>query len=344
MSQTSNDLTPSGASKFEQAKKRLIPNEEVRFVIQIEPGFFVVSDRRGLFLRERKGQDYNISRVIPLDCLLGIESEKSDRVRVTGITLDKYGCHEFESKTGSIKYTTYALEVKAPRVEKGENKDDVRGQFQSAMSQCHDIVKEIRDAEEFTCDPPPVRDYSYLENMPESLTRNAILDLNTISEDWPVHDELHQKSLKFLGSGPFLLEESLRSADEIENGILFAAGEQGYIWIQGKKNGRYMANVLVDRVEWDNIRCFVQQWQNENAAIAATYAIHRDGVELTMLYHWSPTPNEDVLQYPWLLQPLNGPWIIADVMYKYAGKPMPASWVSDRHQKEPEIHKQRYYF
>jgi hypothetical protein len=238
---------------------------------------------------------------------------------------------------------TYTLDVKAPRTEKGENKDDIRSHFQSKMNQCFDVVKEIREAEEFTRDLPPVREYSYLEHMPESLTRNAILDLNTISEDWPVHDELHQKTMKFLGSEPFLLEESLRAEDDKENGVLFAAGELGYIWIQGKKSGRLMSNVLVDKVEWDNIRCFSQQWHKENAAIEATYAIHREGMELTMPYQWSPTANEDTLKYPWLLQPLNGAWILADVMYKCSGKPLPASWISEMHLKQPEIHGERYY-
>ena len=338
MSHKADYLTSSAASEFEHAKKCLLPNEDVRFVSEIERGFFVISNRRAVFMEETKVQTYHIRKVIPLDCFLGVESKKSDRVRVAGIALDKYGCFDLEPKSGTIQWKTHSLNLKAPKAKKGENKAEIRRHFQAAMSNCFEVVKEVRGAEEFTSDT------SYLENMPESLTRNAILDINTISEDWPIHDELHQKVLKFLGTQPFLLEESLRAGEDKENGILFAAGEQGYIWIEGIKKGRFMSNVLLDKVEWDNIKCFAHRWQNENAVIEVTYAIHRDGVELTMPHQWSPTANEDVFQYPWLLQPLNGPWILADIMYKWSGKHMHASWVREMHLEPPELHKQRYYY
>jgi len=282
-------------------------------------------------LKEERHLEYHIEKVIPYDCILGFEPKKSDRYEISGIALDRYGNHTNEIKS---------IEIKAPRGERGENKADVRGHFQSVMSQCFDVVEEIRSS---TADLPPVRDYSYLEQMPESLTRNAILDLNTILRDQPVHDELVHEAVKFLGDNSFLLEESLRDGDDKENGVLFAAGLKGYFWIQGKKKGRYMSNVIVDTVEWNNIRCLALGWQNKAAKIQATYTLTEDGRDSTVLYQWAPTVNEDTLHYPWLLQPLNGSWILADIMYKFSGKPMPASWIRERNSDQSTLLRQRYY-
>jgi len=189
------------------------------------------------------------------------------------------------------------------------------------MSCCLSVVEEIRSSDSFSSDIPPVRNYSYLEQMPESLTYNAILDLNTILRDLPVHDQLVREAVKFLGNEPFFLEESLRDGTEKDNGVLFAAGKNGYFWIQGKKQGRFITNVIVDTVEWTNIRCFTHLWHNEGAIIDATYTLTRDGNEITKEYFWSPSNNGDTHAYLWLLQELNGPWILADIIYKYSGKP-----------------------
>jgi hypothetical protein len=163
--------------------------------------------------------------------------------------------------------------------------------------------------------------------MPKSLTRNAILDLNTILRDQPNHDSLVHQAKKFLGEEPFLLEESLRDGGDKESGVLLAAGTHGYYWIQGKKRGRFTSNVIVNTIEWDNIRCFTHQWHDESAVIDATYILTEAGNELTMRYQWNPSTNDDTLQYPWLLQQMNGPWILADVAHKCSGNPLPASMV-----------------
>ncbi len=333
MVHTTEDLAPSGAEKFERARQYLLPNEEVQLVCQTQKGFLVLTNRRIVLLKEAHRSEYIIESAIPYDCILSFEPKKSDRYEVSGIALDRYGNHTNETKS---------IEVKAPRTEGGESKDDVRSHFQSTMSRCFDVAEEIRRLDAFASDLPPVRDYSYLEQMPESLTRNAILDLNTILRDLPVHNELVHEAVKFLGNEPFLIEESLRGNDK-ENGILFAAGKQGYFWIQGTKNGRFMSNVIVDTVEWNNIRCFSHRWQIENDSIFATYTLTLGGSESTMEYQWSPLKNENTIQFPWLLQPLNGPWILADVMYKCSGKPMPASWVNGMHKNQIKSRQTRNY-
>ncbi len=334
MVHTTEDLAPSGAKKFERAKQYLLPNEDVQLVCQTHKGFLVLSSRRVVLLKEESRSEYHIEKAIPYDCILSFEPKKSDRYEVSGIALDRYGNHTNETKS---------IEVKAPRTEGGESKDNVRNHFQSTMSRCFDVVEKIRSSDAFTSDQPPVRDYSYLEQLPESLTRNAKLDLNTILQDKPAHDELVHEAVKFLGNEPFLLEESLRDGTNRENGVLFAAGTQGYFWIQGKKRGRFMSNVIVDTVEWTNILCFKHQWHHEAANIDATYTLTEDGRDSTVLYQWAPTVHEDTLQFPWLLQQLNGPWILADVMYKYSGKPMPASWIRERNSDQSTLLRQRYY-
>ncbi|MCK4566457.1 MAG: hypothetical protein KAU48_04020, partial [Candidatus Thorarchaeota archaeon] len=77
--------------------------------------------------------------------------------------------------------------------------------------------------------------------------------------------------------------------------------------------------------------------------IEATYSLTEDGRDSTVLYQWVPTVNDDTLQFPWLLQQLNGPWILADIMYKYSGKPLPASWVTRVHLNQLVLIKQRFY-
>jgi len=332
MGHTEN-LTTSGAMKFERAQQYLLPNEDIQLVCQIQKGFLVLSSRRVVFLKEDNQSEYRVEKAIPYDCILRFEPKKSDRYEISGIELDRYGNHTSETRS---------FEVKAPRTDSGESKTEVRSHFQSTMSRCFDVVEEIRKSDAFVSDLPPVRDYSYLEQMPESLTRNAILDLNTILRDLPAHSELVHEAVKFLGNEPVLLEESLRGNDR-ENGILFAAGTQGYFWIQGMKNGRFMSNVIVDTVEWNNIRCFSYCWQTENDSIFATYTLTSGGNESTMEYRWSPLKNVDTIQFPWLLQPLNGPWILADIMYKCSGKPMPASWMIEQNSDQSKLHNRRYY-
>ncbi|MFX0108065.1 MAG: hypothetical protein ACFE7R_07265 [Candidatus Hodarchaeota archaeon] len=324
-----NNLRPSAVGKFESARNHLLPNEDAEFVCQIEKGFLVLTSRRIVILKEEDEPQYRIQRVIPYDCFLGIELEKEDRAKLTGISLDRYGCHEEGSSV---------LEVKAPQKEKGDDRDEIRKHFQARINRILDAVDEIMGAEGSSSQTPPPRDYSYLNDMPESLTRNAALDLNTILDDWPLPDQLYGKTEKFLGNEPFFLEESLREGTDKENGVLFAAGLNGYIWVKGLKQGRFMSNVLVDMIEWRNIVCFAHQWQNDGAKINAIYSHHEDGKVLSNYYQWSPTANTDTLQYPWLLEPLNGPWILADIMYRFSDTPLPASWC-----KHYELRAQRYY-
>ncbi len=312
MAHNNDNLGFSGAEKFERAKQYLLPNEDVQLVCQTQKGFLVLSSRRVVLLKEESQSEYRVEKAIPYDCILGFEPKNPDRVEISGIALDQYGRHTKE---------TQSFEVKAPRGARGKNKTDVRSHFQSTMSRCFDVVEEIRSSDAFTTDPPPVRNYSYLEKMPESLTHNAILDLNTILRDQPVHDQLIHEAVKFLGNEPFLLEESLRDGTDKDNGVLFAAGKKGYFWIQGKKQGRFISNVIVDTIEWANIRCFTHRWHNESAIINATYTLTKDGNETTKEYLWSPSTNDGTSKYPWLLQELNGPWILADILYKYSGKP-----------------------
>lgn len=334
MTHMTEDLGPVGAEKFEIAQQYLLPNEDVQLVCQTQEGFLVLSSRRIVLLKEESQSEYCVEKAIPYDCIIGFESVKDDRVEISGIVLDQYGCHTTETRS---------FEVKAPRGESGETKTEARSRFQATMGRCSDVVEKIKQSDEFTGEISPTRDYSYLELMPESLTQNAILDLNTILRDQPVHDKLVHEAGKFLGSEPFILEESLREGTDKENGVLFAAGAQGYFWIQGRKRGRFMSNVVVNTVEWDNIRCFTYQWQSQDAIIDATYTLTKDDKESTTQYQWSPSKNENTVQFPWLLQSLNGTWILADIMYKCSGNPLPASWVNEMQLKQPKSHQIRYY-
>ncbi len=281
----------------EWVEQYLLPNEDVILFNQTRSGFLVLSSRRLIILNEKGPVMTKIERAIPCDCVLSIESKKSDRFEVLGKVLDQCG-----KDTGEVK----SFEIRAP---KGEAKRN----FKSTMNQCTVTVQELRDSTH------SLPDLSYLDEMPESLTQNATLDLNTILRDRPIHSELVHEVVNFLGDEPFLLEESLRDGSDREDGVLFAAGKKGYYWIQGKKQGRFMSNVVVDTVEWDNFRHLSHQWHCEKAIIYATYSPVKDGNLMTREYVWSPPLTDDTRSYPWLLQERNGPWILADVVLKYSG-------------------------
>jgi hypothetical protein len=311
------NLGSSGYERFKLARQYLLLNEDVQLVCQTREGFLVLSNRRIVLLKEETQSKYNITKAIPYDCIIGFEPKKADRFEVSASVLDQFG-----KNTGE----TMSFEIRAP---KGETKS----RFQSTMEQFSEVVHKIGDSTETTLD------WTYLTKMPESLTHNAILDLNTVLRDQPVHDKLVHEAVKFLGAEPFLLEESLRVGEDRNNGVLFAAGTKGYYLVRGKKQGRFMINVIVDTVEWENVRCFAHQWHRENGIIYATYSLTGDGKVTTTEYQWSLPLDEDTLQYPWLLQRLNGPWILADISYRYSGRPLAASWEAS----EADLHKPRYY-
>lgn len=336
-------LSQSGAEEFKTARKCLLPNEDVKTVCQMLQGFLVLSNRRMVFLKEEKELQFSIVRIIPYDCILNAFQVKPKRYRITGIQLDQFGWYDVDISEKETKYLTVEFDIHAPKSKTGESKEEIKGQFHSAMKQISEVLEFQKKTDRDTRALPPVRDYSYLDNIPESLTHNAILDLNNILQDMPIHDALYHDAMKFLGSEAFLLEESLRDANDIDNGFLFAAGNHGYIWIQGKKNGRHIENVLVDKIEWDNIKCAVHRWQAKDSRFDLVYTLQKEGTELTHHYKWNLTPNQDVLEHPWLLQQLNGPWILADIMYKYFGKPLLASMASKKHLQQSDMQRQRYY-
>jgi len=337
MTQSFEGLAPSAEEIFRTARRCLLPNENARFACHTQKGFLILSGRRLAFLRKESNMQYAVERVIPLDCFHGLSEERSDSISIFGIPLDDMGClipgNEHLRK----------FDVKAPKTERGEKKDDVRDYFLSAMRTLPKTLEEIRSSDHHHGKPPLVRDYSYLDNLPENLTHNAILDLNTILQDQPIHDELYQQARKYLGDAPFILEQSLRSAQQPENGVLFAAGKQGYIWVQGKKNGRYMQDILVDKVEWENIGGFIHQWHTDEMIIEAVYSLQKGREEVRVQYTWNPTKTTDSLDHLWLFQKLNGPWILADIVYKYSGKPLRASYLGYGQRIKPSHYTQRYY-
>ena len=290
MTPTIEGLTDSGIGKFEKARQILLPNEDPHFVCQIQKGFFVISKRRAAILKEDGQIGYRIMNVFPHDSITEIKMKKTDRAEIV-------------YHTDGIQ----AIEIKAPQGVRGENKSELGKHFQSMMSKAMNYLGISSET----------HDVTYLERIPECLTRNAILDLNTILQDQPNPDELVHEATKFLGSNPFLLEESLRDGEDKENGILFAAGEKGYFSIQGKKDGRFMSNVVVDTVEWDNIRCIKHQWHYDPPLINVTFSLIQGGKETTMKYQWAPPPTDEILQFPWFLQSMNGPYIFEDIVYKY---------------------------
>ena len=183
------------------AKGCLLPNESVIATAEIHDGFLFLTDRRLVQATALGRQAYSISRAIPHDCIAGIDRKKDREIDLFTKPLDAYG--NFERNDG------IRINLKAPRKDGNRSKEETCKQFQLTMANISDALIEIQSVEKERSTPME-RDSSYLDHLPHSLTRDAILDLNAILQDKPYPDELYHEAAKFLGSNSFLLEESLR--------------------------------------------------------------------------------------------------------------------------------------
>ncbi|MFW9843918.1 MAG: hypothetical protein ACFFEV_05030, partial [Candidatus Thorarchaeota archaeon] len=132
----------------------LLPNEDTEHICRIHNGFIVLSNRRFILMSAGKRDSYRIETSIPCSCLLNFEQKKSDRFEISGAVLDQNGQH-----TGKTK----CLVIREPR--------DGREKFQSEMNQCLEIIEGIGSPDSSSAGI----DYSYLEQLPESPTKNALL-------------------------------------------------------------------------------------------------------------------------------------------------------------------------
>ena len=111
--------------KFKGLEQYLLPNEDVRLVCQTRNGFLVLSSRRFVMINEKGPRGSYIERAIPYNCILSIESKKSDRFELSGRILDQNGTDMDETKS---------FEIRAP-------KDEVQNHFQSTNKQCSGFVE-----------------------------------------------------------------------------------------------------------------------------------------------------------------------------------------------------------
>lgn len=287
-------LKQSAERSFQIASQVLIPNEKPYIVCQVSKGFLIVTDRRVISLCEDK--------------ILGYRIEKS--AQFTNV-------RDYDS-------LVRLFDVKEHQRIPGESKEDVRDYFQSTLHRCVEVIHDLSDSQR-KGNGLPSRSVSYLDDLPSSLTRDALLDLNTILDDQPLDDKLVPRAMDFLGFQAVLIEETLREAGNIENGILFAAGQKGYYWVRGQKQGRFLSNVIVDTVEWNNVHAIGQRWRNEQPIIMVTYSQVSGGNPITMEYQWAPPINEETLQVPWSVEPSNGAYIFEDVVFKCTGRKMKLS-------------------
>ncbi len=298
------------SSPYSLAMKCILPNESVTATCEIQNGFLFLTDRRLVQVNASGILSYTITRSIPYDCISGINRKRDSEIDIIAKPVDIDGNLGGE---GEIR-----ISLKAPRHENIRSKEEAYTLFQSNITNLMDRLVEIQEIEKAKSTPKK-RNYSYLDNLPNNLTKDAVLDLNAILQDKPYPDELYHEAAKFLGRRPFLIEESLRDCDDMDNGILFAAGEKGCIWVRGIKRGRFMKNVLVETIGWENIGCLVHQWQHPNDTMNFIYVLQQQGAEKYLCTSWNPTIYEDVMTFPWLIQSSNGPWIIADLMNRYSG-------------------------
>lgn len=298
------------------ASRCLLPNEFISGKVDLINGFLFLTDRRLVQVEATGLLSYNILRALHYDCIIGIAEKKSDEIELIGAPVDPNGRLEAKTRKIMLKKQKEGME---------RSSDSQLATLDAALlsSRLDDMVQNARKTSHSR-----KRNDNYLNQLPGSLTKSAILDLNAILQDKPFPDELYHEAARFLGADPFLLEESLRDADDLENGVLFAAGDKGCIWIRGFKRGRFMRDVRVERIEWQHIKCNVHQWQYSNDPMTIIYILQENGADKRLRVCWDPSIQSDSLEYPWLFHSANGPWILADLFQKYTGHSLRTSYPS----------------
>jgi len=297
----------------------LLPNELILHKLDIENGSVYLTNRRLVVVSHKKVKDGEIVSAIPYDCLKNVSIQKERFVAFNALLLDEKGVITKQSRE---------LRFNIPKTKIAEDKSSILERYRTIAESILQSIKDIQDSMNIA-----THNLSYLSDLPKILTQNAILDLNTVLQDQPIPDYLYHEAVKFLGDDAFLLEESLRDGENPEDGILFAAGVKGYILIRGKKSGRFMTDVLIDKVEWANIKALVYHWQNENSIMHMNYALQKGHRMKTVSYIWNPPCTKMNSSYRWLCEKNNGPWILADLMFKYSCNKLPASHIIGGHSK-----------
>ncbi len=279
-------MRQSAERSYQLASQVLIPNETPHIVCQTSKGFLIVTDRRVLSLNEDAKLNFRIERFEPF------------------------------SSVADYNSLVNQFDIKEPRRGSRESKEEVRDYFQSTLHRCVEVIHDLSEIQK-KGGKLTSKSNTYLDGFPTSLTRDANLDLNSILDDQPIDDTLVPRAMEFLGPNAVLIEETLREAGNIENGILFAAGQKGYYWVRGQKQGRFLTNVVVNTVEWNNIQSISHRWENDVSIIIVNYSLVSGGKSNTVEYLWMPPINEETLLVPWYVQPSNGVYIFEDIVSRY---------------------------
>ncbi|MHA1909309.1 MAG: hypothetical protein ACW98Y_18575, partial [Candidatus Thorarchaeota archaeon] len=143
----------------------LLPNEEMIHHFEIDAGYSIFTNRRLVIAHRRKSNHFKIVKTIPYDCIQDIRIHKENVAIVNAFSLDR---------NGNLTRETMNEFLKAPRTKKGDDKKETSEEFQSSVENVLNVLNKLGEHSDFRNSPPPMRDYTYLSDLPEYLTRNAL--------------------------------------------------------------------------------------------------------------------------------------------------------------------------
>ena len=321
---------------FAIAKSVLLGSEVIRFVAEEKSGFIVLSDRRFVYLKKEK-TGYKIQNAVPIDLLTGSELEKKDTLKIEFHKIYESGILAAKFSKSRLDFRLADIKLKRP-----DNSDE--SAFYFTMDEFNSVFREILGSSPFTDGVFKGRDYSYLQSIPETVTRDGILHLNTILTDRPDENELYGKAKDAFGENPYILINTM----ELDfRGYLFVVGTKAMMFLSGNYSHGSVSKMNLVAFEPPQILNISSDWTKKNPK---NFHISKPVQEFDKVkvkefkFTWNPPKADDVARVPWFCEPANAVWIIADMAVDQQKELLKANFGTGDEIDDPRIKRQRYYW
>ncbi|MHA1906098.1 MAG: hypothetical protein ACW98Y_02300 [Candidatus Thorarchaeota archaeon] len=322
--------------EFRNGKSLFLGSEEIRFVAEEKSGFIVLSDRRCVYVKHDK-KGYKISNVVPIDLVISCEHQKKDTWAIEFHKINDDGILKAKEKKGEVQFDIADFKIKHP-----ENTDEVS--YSSIMNEFNVVLKETLESSPFSDGTFQGRDYSYLEGIPDSVTRDGILHVNTILTDRPDEDALYGKAKSAFGDNPYIL---LRTLEYEFRRYLLVVGSKASMYVHGNYSYGSVSKMSIISLEPPQILNISSDWTKTNPNsfhISKPVQEYGEVKVKKFEFKWKPPEDDDVARVPWFNEPANAVWIIADMTVDKQKELLKANFGRGEETiNHPKILQQRYY-
>jgi len=368
-------IMPDSVPFYLEASRCLLPNEKIIWVVEAKhkkSSFLSLTDRRLVFHSDE------IKKVIPLDCLLNLRTpnekarEKGKPWLLVANQINKMtGRKSGKIKKGEMTYDTSTIQIQfsfnGDKGKKSEAIQKFNGALDRLKSEINIILQEINNPNA----KPPLRNYSYLKDIPKFLwlkgnTDEATKDLylkiakggneNFLYTEIPCHRNVETEREYKQINGIFIFTEK---------NVLFLERQKLQVEIleQGNKKITELRSFYSWGAELEHIR-FAWDW--EGLDVYSNFPIEKvqpvkleNGVEIKIIKGGRLNSNKfareewtggfavglrknplNRSEHKWLnslsLRFGNFPYILADIYYLRTGNPLPASVFDPKYEKSNE--------